>query len=50
VVDNVANLIIAGELREGDTVQVDVGPDDRLVASRVEPLFVESTVEPDSVE
>ncbi len=35
VVDNVANLIIAGELHEGDTVRVDVGPDDRLVAQRV---------------
>ena len=34
VVDNVANLIIAGELHEGDVVRVDVGPDDRLVAER----------------
>ncbi|MDO4797391.1 MAG: AAA family ATPase, partial [Coriobacteriales bacterium] len=34
VVDNVANLIIAGEVGEGDTVRVDVGPDDRLFAER----------------
>ena len=34
VVDNVANLIIAGEVREGDIVRVDVGPDDRLFAQR----------------
>ncbi|MEE0026508.1 MAG: AAA family ATPase, partial [Atopobiaceae bacterium] len=34
VVDNVANLIIAGEVTEGDTVLVDVGPDDRLFATR----------------
>ncbi len=34
VVDNVANLIIAGEVREGDTVRVDVGADDRLFASK----------------
>ncbi len=34
VVDNVANLIISGEVREGDTVRVDVGPDDRLFAER----------------
>jgi ATP-dependent Clp protease ATP-binding subunit ClpB len=33
-VDNVANLIIAGEVREGDTVLVDVGADDRLFAVR----------------
>ena len=32
--DNVANLIIAGEVGEGDTVRVDVGPDDRLYAIR----------------
>ena len=36
VVDNVANLIIAGELREGDAVRIDVGDDDRLFAARVE--------------
>ncbi|MBQ3329473.1 MAG: hypothetical protein IJG88_05920, partial [Eggerthellaceae bacterium] len=35
VVDNVANLIIAGEVREGDTVRIDVGSDDRLAATRV---------------
>ena len=34
VVDNVANLIIAGEVTEGDTVLVDVGADDRLFARR----------------
>ena len=34
VVDNVANLIIAGEVREGDTVRVDVGPDDKLFAAK----------------
>ncbi len=34
VVDNVANLIIAGEVGEGDTVLVDVGADDRLFATR----------------
>ena len=36
VVDNVANLIIAGDLSEGDTVKVDVGADDRLFAVRDE--------------
>jgi len=35
VVDNVANLIIDGELREGDTVRVDVGDDDRLFAAKM---------------
>ncbi|HQE70596.1 MAG TPA: ATP-dependent chaperone ClpB, partial [Atopobiaceae bacterium] len=35
VVDNVANLIIGGEVREGDAVRVDVGADDRLFAARV---------------
>lgn len=35
VVDNVANLIIAGELHEGDTVQVDVGEGDKLVARKL---------------
>jgi len=34
VVDNVANLIIAGELGEGDTVRVDVNPQGRLFAER----------------
>ena len=33
--DNVANLIIAGELGEGDTVRIDVGADDRLFAAKV---------------
>jgi ATP-dependent Clp protease ATP-binding subunit ClpB len=46
VVDNVANLIIAGEITEGDTVFVDVGPDDRLVAR----LADEMPVEPDAIE
>ena len=35
VVDNVANLIIAGELHEGDAVQVDVGEGDKLVARKL---------------
>ncbi len=35
VVDNVANLIIAGEVGENDTVRVDVGPNDMLFAERV---------------
>ena len=35
VVDNVANLIIAGEVGEGCTVRVDVGADDKLFAERV---------------
>ncbi len=34
VVDNVANLIIGGQLHEGDTVRIDVGDNDQLVASR----------------
>ena len=34
VVDNVANLIIAGEVGEGDTVMVDVGDDYRLFARK----------------
>ena len=36
VVDNVANLIIGGELREGDTVRVDVSDSNRFFAERVE--------------
>ena len=36
VVDNVANLIIDGKLSEGDTVRVEVGPDDRLFAARID--------------
>ncbi len=35
VVDGVANLIIAGEVCEGDTVRVDVGADDRLFVAKV---------------
>ena len=35
VVDNIANLIIDGEVREGDTVSVDLGADDVLFARRV---------------
>ena len=34
VVDNVANLIIDGQVHEGDTVRIDVGDDDKLVARR----------------
>ena len=34
VVDNVAGLIIDGKLYEGDTVRIDVGEGDRLVAVR----------------
>ena len=34
VVDSVANLIIDGQLHEGDVVRVDVGDDDRLFAAR----------------
>ena len=34
VVDNVANLIIDGQLHEGDTVLVDAGDDQHLVARR----------------
>ena len=46
VVDNVANLIIAGEVGEGDSVFVDVGPDDRLVAMRAG----ETAIEADEIE
>ena len=45
VVDNVASLIIAGELHEGDAVMVDVGADGKLFAARDE-----QALEPDSVE
>ena len=34
VVDNVANLIIDGQVHEGDAVRIDVGDDDKLVARR----------------
>ena len=46
VVDNVANLIIAGEVGEGDTVCIDVGEDDRLYARRAG----ETAIEADSIE
>ena len=48
VVDNVANLIIDGKLHEGDTVRIDVGGNDQLVAEPVAAADV--AVEPDSVE
>ena len=35
VVDKVANLIIAGQVREGDTVRVDVDENDQMYAVRV---------------
>ena len=44
VVDNIANLIIDGQLREGDTVRVDCGDDQQLFAVR------DDSVEPDAVE
>ena len=48
VVDNIANLIIDGSLREGDTAKVDVDGDGNLFAVRDD---VESdAVEPDAVE
>ena len=51
VVDSVANLIIGGELSEGDTVRVDVGPDDRLFAARDDASSHDGEpLEPDSVE
>ena len=51
VVDSVANLIIGGELSEGDTVRVDVGPDDRLFAVRDDASSHDGEpLEPDSVE
>ena len=36
VVDQVANLIIAGELHEGDTVLIDTDEDGNLVARRAQ--------------
>ena len=36
VVDQVANLIIAGELHEGDTVLIDTDDDGNLVARRAQ--------------
>ena len=50
VVDNVANLIIAGELHEGDTVKIDVGSDDRIYAQRVEGDVEGEVIEPDEAE
>ena len=50
VVDNVANLIIAGELREGDTVRVDVRDDNDFYAERVAAKPVGAAVRPDEVE
>ncbi|MGQ5542644.1 ATP-dependent chaperone ClpB [Thermophilibacter sp. ZX-H10] len=50
VVDSVANLIIDGQLAEGDTVRVDVGPDDRLFAARDDAASHDGEpLEPDSV-
>ena len=48
VVDNIANLIIAGDVHEGDVVKVDVGADDKLFATR--DAQASEAVEPDSVE
>ena len=48
VVDNIANLIIAGDVHEGDVVKVDVGADDKLFAAR--DAQASEAVEPDSVE
>jgi ATP-dependent Clp protease ATP-binding subunit ClpB len=50
VVDNVANLIISGELREGDTVRIDVGVGDKLTATRVESAVESEVIEPDAAE
>ena len=50
VVDNVANLIIAGELREGDTVRVDVRDDNDFYAERVAAEPAGAAVRPDEVE
>ena len=55
VVDNVATLIIEGKLHEGDTVRIDVGPDGRLEAARVDIPTTEAeapevVLEPDEVE
>ena len=50
VVDNVANLIIAGELHEGDTVRVDVRDDNDFYAERVAAKPVGAAVRPDEVE
>ena len=50
VVDNVANLIIAGELHEGDTVRVDVRDDNDFYAERVAAKLAGAAVRPDEVE
>ena len=50
VVDNVANLIIAGELHEGDTVRVDVRDDNDFYAERVAARPAGAAVRPDEVE
>ena len=50
VVDNVANLIIAGELHEGDTVRVDVRDDNDFYAERVAGKPAGAAVRPDEVE
>ena len=58
VVDNVANLIIAGKLHEGDTVRVDVTDSNRFFAERDEEKSAAKAsagdtsdgVEPDAVE
>ena len=50
VVDNVANLIIAGELHEGDTVKVDVHDDNDFYAERVVAPPTGPAVTPDEVE
>ena len=59
VVDNVASLIIDGRLHEGDTVRIDVGPDDRLFAVRDDEAgdraaaavpMDDEPIEPDSME
>ena len=48
--DNVANLIIAGELHEGDTVRVDVRDDNDFYAERVAAVPSGDAVKPDEVE
>ena len=50
VVDNVANLIIAGELHEGDTVRVDIRDDNDFYAERVAAKPAGAAVRPDEVE
>jgi ATP-dependent Clp protease ATP-binding subunit ClpB len=60
VVDNVASLIIAGKLHEGDTARIDVGADDQLFAEPVpagensdqpsDDASDDAPVEPDTVE